>query len=223
MYTLDVDEALLAVRKNLDELDPNESMMYVPAGGDNASLDETIRRTLPEAINAVHAAAPVQLLEGRTDILYTDCPFDDDRKVLEVIFPEPLLRLVAFQAKDSEKVVTDVVPEASPEGHKQLNKYLRGRHDRPVLVELQGSHGRSHLYYYSLAEAVPVGDSSQERVKQCLWIPQYMYAAANTSYDVSTALRDRIIDHLTGMVLAIFGETEKANYFITKASFNPAQ
>ena len=223
MFALDVNKAILAVRKNLDELDPNESVMYPTDDGDNASLDETIRRTLPEAINAVHGAAPVQLLEGKDNGFTVSCPFDGDRTVLEIVFSAPLLRLVSFQATDSKRVVTEVFPEASPEGHKQLNTYLRGRFDRPALVELQGHHGECKLRYYSLQTAVPAGGAAADKVQQLHWIPQYKYAAATTSYDIATSMLERIIDHLTGMVLAIFGEANKATYFLNKSSFNPAQ
>ena len=71
MVTLSPSTAIELVRKNLDELDPNGSVMYEDENGsadeygDNASLDDIIRRNLPEAINAVHLTAPVAMLEGK--------------------------------------------------------------------------------------------------------------------------------------------------------------
>lgn len=139
MHTLSANTAVMLVRRNLDELDPNGSVMYTDESTDNASLDNTIKRLLPDAINAVHLAAPVAVLEGESveasEISDTSC---EDGVLTFGLNIGHLLRLVAFQAIDSDIVVTEVIPEASPEGRKQLNKYIRGRYDRPRLVRMQG-------------------------------------------------------------------------------------
>ena len=146
MTTLNASDVLTLVRKNLDELDPNGSIMYQDENGssadygDNESLDEIILRNLPEAINAVHLAAPSALLEGEDAVLSGETPAPNvtvtlDNGVLSVnLADSACIRLVAFQAKDSDIVVTDIIPEASAEAHKQLNQYIRGRKDRPRLV-----------------------------------------------------------------------------------------
>ena len=154
MVTLSPSDAVALVRKNLDEIAPNGSAMYDPDNtyGDNASMDDIIRRNLPEAINAVNTAAPAQLLEGKS--VSASNPSVSSDGVLSFSLPEGsrFLRLVAFQASDSPIVVTDVLPEASGEGHKQLNRYIRGRYDRPRLVLLQGRHTEPEFKYYSLRE-----------------------------------------------------------------------
>ena len=62
------EDAVMLVRRNLDELEPNGSIMY-GTDTDNESLDNIIKRHLPDAINAVHLAAPVNLLEGEEAVI----------------------------------------------------------------------------------------------------------------------------------------------------------
>lgn len=213
MYSLTVQEAIEAVRKNLDEIGLNESVMYDTESTDNESLDQTIARSLPEAINRIHLAAPVTLLEGEN---YLSGFYDIDilDGVLTFSFAAPYLRLVAFQAEDSAIVVTEAIPESSAEGRKQLNKYVRGRYDRPRLVKEQDANGRHTFFYYSLKDNF---QSPRDAIKRFSFVKEQFYDGNATSYPVSPALRQNAIDTLTAMVLAIYGENEKANYFSDKA------
>lgn len=166
MDTLLTSSAVELVRKNLDELDPNASVMYTDENSDNASLDDIIKRNLPEAINAVHLAAPVSLLEGESvsasalDQLY----FEDG--VFSFRCKETkLLRLVAFQMADSPIVLTDIIPEASPEGRKQLNSYIRGTFDRPRLVRKQGiTTSYPSFRYYCIADGTVPNVSLSDKI-----------------------------------------------------------
>ena len=153
MVTLTNTDAVTLVRKNLDELDTNSSQMVEDNYEDNKNLDNIIRRNLPEAVNAVVLAAPSALLEGKTA---TSSDMDsvsattDGVLSFELKSTTKFLRLVAFRAADSDIVVTDAIPEASPEGRKQLNGYVRGRYDRPRLVQGQGFHTGPAFRYYTL-------------------------------------------------------------------------
>ena len=153
MYSLSVAEAKAAVRKNLDEIGLNESVMYDTESTDNASLDETIARCLPEAINRIHLAAPVNMLEGTMSLNFDSFNIRDGVMRFTIKGTEKFLRLVAFRADDSDVVITEAIPEDSPEGRKQLNRYIRGTSDRPRLVKLAGT--QASFAYYT------VKDSSQ--------------------------------------------------------------
>ena len=133
MTTITVSSAVELVRKNLEELDTNSSDMLSDYE-DNSSLDSIIKRNLPEAINAVGLAAPVALLEGVSVSAASPSVSEDGVLSFSLAADSKFLRLVAFRAADSGIVVTDPIPEAGPEGRKQLNKYVRGRFDRPRLV-----------------------------------------------------------------------------------------
>lgn len=230
MDTLYAATAVTLVRKNLDELDPNGSIMYEDENGssvdygDNASLDNIILRNLPEAINAVHRAAPVQLLEGNP---YTDGELAsvvvnaDGSLLIALSATAHFLRLVAFQAADSNIVVTDVIGEATPEGRKQLNPTIRGRYDRPKLVQCQGRHTGPIFKYYSLNEHGLNFDDYQAQpssaIDQLVFIKEYKYYDGTVSYDISRVLRQNIIDYLTGLVLETYND-QRAQIFFSKAN-----
>ena len=228
-----LSDAQALVRRNLDELDPNGSVMYDDEGGDNASLDDIIARFVPEAINEVNKAAPVLSLEG-TDVksAATYAAVTGDTKVLKITFGSDIhyLRLVAFKAADSDIVVTDTIQEASAEGRKQLNMKIRGREDRPRLVIMQGSQdGAPEFRYYSFKAATATPTASNVSTFSVLKEVEYENtgagyheASGNDSayYDCCRKLRQNYADYLTARVLETYGDQrsqiymQRANNFI---------
>ena len=249
MKTILPSDAVELVRKNLEELDPNGSVMYddeagsSDAYGDNRSLDDIIKRSLPEAINAVHKAAPVRLLEGEAHVFsgQEDVTIASDGVMtIRLGQDTELLRLVDLQAADSPIVVTDLLAEASPEGRKQLNPYIRGRADRPRVVIRQGSHDEPVLLYYSLSAITPyivtdehaanrgaalpdVPDPAPEgyhwwplAITRLHYIKRQFYTQEETGYVISRMVQQNIIDYLTAMVMDIY-EDKRAESFYKKA------
>lgn len=222
MKTLTVAEAVEAVRKNLDEQGLNDSVMYSDENKDNESFDLVIAKTLPEAINDVNLTALPEEMEGKdisADITYAENLSPDG---LEFTIPEDkhFLRLVALSSPQLSDIVTDVIAEASPEGRKQLNPHIRGTYDRPRLVQMQGNVTEPVFRLYSLKE-LPEDADGNTVTKGLLKLSiagRLEYSADTTSYDVSSALAQRVIYHLTSLVLSVFGETEKAKYFDNLAS-----
>lgn len=234
-----LSDAQALVRRNLDELDPNGSIMFDDENGsssehgDNASLDDIIARLVPEAINEVNKAAPVSSLEG-TDVksAATWAAVTGDTKVLTITFGSNInyLRLVAFKAADSDIVVTDTIQEASPEGRKQHNMKIRGRADRPRLVIMQGTQdGSPEFRYYSFkaATATPVSANVTtfivlKEVRYEDTNAGYHEASGNDSayYDCCQKLRQNYVDYLTARVLETYGDQrsqiymQRANNFI---------
>lgn len=247
MTTITVSSAVELVRKNLEELDPNGSVMYhdengsEAAFGDNRSLDKLVAYNLPEAINAVHMAAPVQLLEGvdleeedlaegSSELISVDvCEDDPSLAVLSFTLNSSTdyLRLVAFRAADSAIVVTDPLAEASPEARKQLNPYIRGRKDRPRLVQLQGRHTGPSFKYYTVDAEAFTGSSPLdpfEAIALMKYVKEQKYAGESGStdveYNISRRLRQNIIDTLTATVLETYGD-QRAQVFAQKANNFP--
>ncbi len=249
MLNLSPTDAVTLVRKNLEELDPNGSIMYNDDGGsnsqygDNASMDSLIKRNLPEAINAVHLSAPAQLLEGEQHVFSdpSDVVISLDG-VMSISLGENanLLRLVSFQAADCPIVVTDLLSEASAEGRKQLNTYIRGDVTRPRIVLTHGTHDAPVLKYYTLSsvnnyvvtddndahhgETLPLVPEtppenyqwSPAAISQLSYIKEQTFSEQAAGYPVSRMLRQNIIDYLTAMVLEVFGN-QRAEYFYKKA------
>ena len=217
MVTITPTDAVAAVRKNMDEQEINASALYVsgsPDTTDNDSLDSIIKKTLPEAINAVHRDAEHVLLEG-VDATVSGVTISNNTVSFSVA--EKVLRLVSFKAVDSSVIVGDYTPEFSAEGRKQFNEYIRGTFDDPVLVKVEG---KSMFRYYTIKDATAstYAETPASTISECKIVPEVTYAAAAVSYNVSTLLRETALLHLTGMVLSIYGETDKAKYFFDKAS-----
>lgn len=229
MYPLTADDAIFLVRKNFDEQGIDDSFML----GDKDSLEfeDVLVKTLPEAINHIHMTAPVQMLDGVTlsgDELDSIAISGD---VLEFGIEKEFLRLVAFRASDSPYVVTEVTDEFSVEGRMQHNIYTRGTFDRPRLVLCQGKVADStksktyinYFRYYSLHTAYT---DAKQSIGQFEYIPRYRAVGygyegnVGGPYLVADQLLERVIDQLTGMMLAIYG-SEKADYFLGRASFAP--
>lgn len=160
MVTLTKESAIKAVRKNLDEQEWNPSAMYGESV-DNFELDRIIEKTIPEAIDAVNLAAPVTALEAVETSFVEEGAKDG---VVSFRTGEPVLRIVGMRAVDSEIELTEAIPESSAEGRRQLNKYVRGTYDNPVMVLQNGS--RNRFKYYS------VGSQAVNRARR---IADYLY------------------------------------------------
>lgn len=224
MKTFTLTEAKTLVRKNLDELDPNGSIMY-SADGDNQSVDDIILHNLPEAINVIHLAAPAVHLDG---IAYTFGAGDavtvstDGILSFKLSTEEDFLRLVGFKAADSAIVVTDTLDEASPEGRKQLNKFIRGTYDRPRLVQIQGTYPAPEFKYYTIAKPTPYTRAedpvdAKNAISFFHYVKRLSYDADATGYDYSARLKQNIADYLTYLVLETYSD-QRAQAFYQKAS-----
>lgn len=219
MHSLSVKEAQALVRKNLDETDPNGSVMYTDDNGDNLSLDDIIAKNLPEAINAVNLSSPVVLLEGKVleqeDL--SDIHIDDDGVLsFSLNEDENFLRFIMFKATDSDVIVNNVIAEGSAEGRKQLNKWLRGRYDRPQLVMLQPDSAVKKFKYYTLKNTT----TADNAVVYFIYVEELMYDDDAVEYSIAPRLRQNIIDCLTAMVMETYSD-QRAQFFFQKAQNFP--
>ena len=216
MYLLTKDKAILLVRKNLDEQSVNDSDIIDLDDVDSDELESILVKNLPEAINAVHSASPVQLLDGEllSGIDLNEVSIADG--VLSFSISKELLRLVAFRAEDSVYVITKPVAEDSFEGRMQLNPYTQGTPDRPRLVLMQGKDraGKSSFRYYSVEKTY--ADPAQA-IARFEYIPRYSYSEGVSSYGVAENVVENVIDYLTGMMLVTYGQAEKAQYYFNLA------
>lgn len=219
MYLLTKDEAILLVRKNLDELRANDSDMLDVDDLDSNEFEEVLEKNLPEAINSVHTAAPVTILDGQMLDADEISGASISAGVLSFGTKQEMLRLIAFKASDSPYVVCDPVPEYSAEGRMQLNPYTRGTSDRPRLVLLQGKveDYLSSFRYYSIEHSFAAPEQAIERFE---YIPMYHYKKDGPdSYRVAENVIENVINYLTAIMLATYNSSDKAAYFFTKAGF----
>ena len=219
MYLLTKDEAILLVRKNLDEQRVNDSDMLDVDDLDSNEFEDILEKNLPEAINSVHTAAPVTILDGETLNADEISGTSISAGVLSFGTKQEMLRLIAFKASDSPYVVCDPVPEYSAEGRMQLNPYTRGTSDRPRLVLLQGKveDYLSSFRYYSIEHSFAAPEQAIERFE---YIPMYHYRKDGPdSYRVAENVIENVINYLTAIMLATYNSSDKAAYFFTKAGF----
>ena len=224
MYVLSVGEALLAVRRNLDELVINDSDMLSINDSDSDNFESVTAGCLPDAINEIHRAAPAVLLEGvhlKEEDLETMSI--DSNGVLSFDVHDVMERFICFKAADSPYVVTQIHEEYSGIGMMQHNPYTAGDPMSPVLIIKQKSEEEefiSSFRYYSIGSKYADPTQAVERME---YIPKVRYDASASSYLVSTKLVDQVLNLLTAKVLAIYNESDKSNYFLNQTILVPQQ
>lgn len=210
------EDAVMLVRRNLDELEPNGSIMY-GTDTDNESLDNIIKRHLPDAINAVHLAAPVNLLEGEEAVIIDErtSKLADGQYALDFAIDseDNFLRLVSLTfSSNPYYVITEVLKMGSAESRKQLNPYIRGRYDRPRLVQKPG-HGDRDFRLYSF-------QSPNDKITSLHIIKRQDYSSTTSGYEYSPRLKQNIVDELTAQVMESFGD-QRAQSFYQRANIFP--
>ena len=213
MATLTVAAAQELVRKNLDEVVQNSSIMY-PASSesqDDASIDTVIARTLPEAINAVNLVIPAERAVGEdfNTASARTVSIDTDSMVMTITLNNVPLRVLSFRASSSRIVIGEVTPEYSVLGREQQDEYVRGRIDAPVLVQASGN--AKKFYYYTAG-------SSSDTIAEFRGVYPVEYSASATQYSILDGTYWAVINQLTGMVCEIYGEHDRAQYFFALAT-----
>lgn len=211
--TISTAAAIAAVRKNLDEVGYNESIMYTDESGDNTSLDYIVGAALPEAFNEVHLRCPLALIDAADLKSKASYSFKSttEKTVIKISFANTdVLRLTEVLAADSSITVNsdDEVAASSPKGRMQANEYMRGAYDDPVLVRIDSR----NWYYYSTA-TTPTSASAALFTN----IKGVEMAKASSAITVSPQLYETVLDYLTGLVLRIYGEEQKAQAFFERA------
>lgn len=225
MFSLAVSDAIGVVRANLDEIE--ESSLNAITDTDAKALDALIKRKLPEAINYVHANAPLQMLEGigltSTEVALIDLLGD----AVTVQVEKKPLRIINVTLAGATPT-SRVVPESSPEGRMQLNPYTKGTPENPVIVELNGKYSfntsgvtvSTYCYRcYSVKVTEAIISNQALAIETFEYIPRVEFIPDATRYDVATSLIDNILDYLTALICNIYGYTDKATFYINKAGF----
>lgn len=230
MYTLTESEAILLVRRNIDEQEYNDSSMAIVDDKDSTAFEELCKKLLPEAINEVHANAPLNLLDGE-DGANSLTRMSVLNEVFSFTVEDVVLRLIAFQLGlgSNHPAVYEMIAEASPVGRMQLNPYTRGTVESPKLILREGGQGESNFRYYTTTEITSehvkaYEGASGNLVDRFEYLPMYRYdtTGVTTSYKIAERVHNNIIDQLTAKVLAVYNSAQ-ATYFFTRAGFGSTQ
>lgn len=205
------EQAQEFVRSRIDELSQVESDLLVSTI-DDRNLNLTVAKHLPEAIIRVHLDAPVLMVEESVKLepgnRSVSVKIDKTTGVADISIPGvDVLRLVRLQASDSPFIITSPVPEDSPVGRMQLDEFVRGRWDSPILVQQQDSLGtHPHYKYYSLA-------SGESGATFTIGVFERPKEIEGKGFFVSAALHESVLNYLTGMVLQAYRASDQAQYY----------
>lgn len=150
MYSLTVKGAFAYVRRAIDELTTAEEIGHL-VDPDAIDLHRLVEGAMVEAVVKAYSLAPSHILEGETAVKGEDYELELKDKVVTISMLTPTARVVSVQCNDSEVILSDLIPENSAEGRKQLNKYIRGTYDDPRLVLLKKWNGDNmpRMRYYT--------------------------------------------------------------------------
>lgn len=149
MFQLTVKAALAYVRRAIDELKSAEDIGHLTEP-DAIDLHRLVEGAMVEAAVKAYALAPTLSLEGETATEWKDYHLELKDGVVTITMLTPTARILSVKCSDSDYVLSDLIPENSAEGRKQLNKYIRGTYDDPRLVLLKqwnGDHMPKMRYY----------------------------------------------------------------------------
>lgn len=150
MYSLTVKGAFAYVRRAIDELTSAEEIGHL-VEPDAIDLHRLVEGAMVEAVVKAYSLAPGLALEGEIAVKGQDYELELKDGVVTISMLTPTARVVSVQCKDSEVRLSDLIPENSAEGRKQLNKYIRGTYDDPRLVLLKQWKGDNmpRMRYYT--------------------------------------------------------------------------
>lgn len=210
MYQLSIISATAFVRTALDELTTvEETGMLVDA--DAVNLQRLVVNSIVEAVVKTHQGALSVLIDGNIGVQGGDYTAElDDNGVITITMLQDTLRVASIQAADSPVVLTDIVPEDSAEGRKQLNRYVRGVSDDPrvVLQKRWSAPYRPIMRYYSTEEDTCPAISLE-------YVPYPVLEEAVIS--ISPQLEYAVLNELVAMVLDSVNQHDKAALYRAKS------
>lgn len=212
MIQLSVSAACVYVRRILDELTSVEDIGML-ASPDAVDLHRIVEGSVVEAVYRTHSAAPSLLIDGvkAEDDDYT-AELDNDG-VITITLNKDVCRIASVQTDDSNIVVSDLIPEDSAEGRKQLNTHVRGVPDDPrlVLCKVWADNHKPVLRYYSTdAKTLPEITMT--------YVPYPVIE--ETIVLICPRLEYAVLNEIAAMVLDSLDLHDKAEIYRTKAKEN---
>lgn len=208
MFQLSIGAACAYVRRVLDELTSVEEigMLVSP---DAVDLHKLVEGSIVEAAVRIHNLAPAIMIDGVKGAEGADYSLENTQGVLKITMLKDTIRIASVQASDSGIVVSDLIPEDSAEGRKQLNEYVRGVPDDPrvVLAKAWASDYCPILRYYT-AEA-------ENPSVELYYVPYPVIE--ETIVNICPKLEYAVLNEVAAMVLDALNEHEKAGLYRDKA------
>jgi hypothetical protein len=231
MYQLSITSATSFVRTVLDELETVEEVGIL-VDADAVNLRRLVVNSIVETVADTHLGASPSVLSGIVATVKAEAEEDEEPTeqekadgaeepvfeasldttsgVVTIEMLQDTLRVVSVQAGDSQVVVCNIYPEHSPEGRKQLNKYVRGVSDDPrVIMQKRWSDTYKPILKYYSTEQNTCPEMTLE------YIP---YPALNEGIVlVSQQLEYAVLNELAAKVLDSVNQHEKAALYRAKS------
>lgn len=211
MYPLTVKAAHAYARRAIDELTSTEEigMLIEP---DSVNLHRLVEGFLVEAVVKTHTMAPTLALEGEDAKQDEDYSVELEDGVVTISMLTPILRVLSVKCSDSDYILSDLIPENSAEGRKQLNKFVRGTYDDPRLVLLKKGNGdhKPRMKYYTTTE------TDVENVSFDIEYIPYPELVEGVVM-IAPRMEYAVLNQIVAMVLDSYRESELADRFRAKA------
>jgi hypothetical protein len=210
MYQLTVKSALSYVRKALDELTSVEDIDML-VGPDALDLSKIVEGYMTEAVIKTYAAASAVLLEG-VMAEDDDAAYSLTDKVITITMNVPVAKILSVKCSDSDVIVSELIPEDSAEGRKQLDKYVRGTYDDPRVVlqkKWNGDHMPILKYYTTEKTPLVEGDVEVEYLPYPELVEGVVQIAPRMEYPV--------LNNIVAMVFDSLNDPTRAEFFRNKA------
>lgn len=208
MIQLSISAACAYVRKVMDELISVEEIGLL-VSPDAVDLHKLVENSIIEAAVKIHNLAPSVMIDGIKGVAGTDYELELNDSVITIKMKKDVIRIASVQASDSEVVVSDLIPEDSAEGRKQLNEHVRGIPDDPRLVLAKVWEGdyRPKLKYYTT--------QAEEPQVELHYVPYP--EVEETIILICPKLEYAVLNEIAAMVLDILNEHGKADIYRQKA------
>lgn len=128
------------VALRMDEITPESSLSNITVDGrDNNPLYSLIDGIADDCALELYSSAPYwrlpqTLFDGESVKVEGITSASDSRKVIRLKVGDDFLRVAEIDCADFRRPITEVVPEQSPKGMRQHNRFLLGKETKPVGV-----------------------------------------------------------------------------------------
>lgn len=210
MYPLTVKGALAHVRRAIDELTTAEERGHL-VDPDAIDMHRLVEGCMVECVVKAYSMAASLSLDGEEAERNKDYTLDLKDGVVTITMKTPTSRILSVKCADSDYVLTELIPEDSAEGRKQLNKYIRGTFDDPRIVLLKkwsGDHMPRMKYYTTIL--------SEEKLSFAIEFLPYPCLEEGVVM-IASRMEYVVLNLIVASVLDSYREYEAAERFRVKA------
>ena len=210
MFQLTVSAAVTYVRKAIDELTSAEQIGLLMEP-DAINLHRLVEGCIVEAAVKAYMSAPLLSLNGKKATSTSDFSTKPENGVVTITMKTPVAKILSVKCSDSSVVITNLIPEDSAEGRKQLDAYVRGTYDDPKLVLLK-RWDEDHMpimRYYTVKSTTP------SPVFDIEYLP-YPYLEEGV-VEIAPRMEYVVLNLIVASVLDSFREFDAADRFRLKA------